>query len=337
MIIYGVLILTALLELILANLFTHIAKKMNIMDKPNERKMHKEPKPRGIGVSFFIVYVIGLLLLHLLGVKTPFVSRYLLWIILGGVIFLLGLLDDIFNLNPYIKFGVQLAVALVFSIFIEKVTFFIKVPAIQITITTLWIVGIMNSFNLLDNMDGLSSGIAFITTLIFALFNFQIGNSSLSILFLLLSAVMIGFLPVNFYPSQCFMGDSGSLFIGYVISTLSVMGVYTSFSRLRHLPVIVPLLILSVPIYDTLSVIYIRLKNKKSIFVGDKNHFSHRLFNLGLSHKNAVLFIYLVTFATGMISLLITKVNWIGALILLAEDLILFILLSILISVGGKK
>ncbi|MCD6579344.1 undecaprenyl/decaprenyl-phosphate alpha-N-acetylglucosaminyl 1-phosphate transferase [bacterium] len=337
MIVYGILIFAALLELILANIFTHTAKKMKIMDKPNERKMHKEAKPRGIGVSFFIVYVIGLLLLHLLGVKIPFISKYLLWIILGGVIFLLGLFDDIFNLNPYIKFGVQLAVALAFSIFIEKVTFFIKVPAIQITITTLWIIGIMNSFNLLDNMDGLSSGIAFITTLIFALFNFQIGNSQLSILFLLLSAVMIGFLPVNFYPAQCFMGDSGSLFIGYVISTLSIMGVYTSFSRLRHLPVIVPLLILSVPIYDTFSVIYIRLKNKKSIFVGDKNHFSHRLFNLGLSHKNAVLFIYLVTFATGMISLLITKVNWLGALILLGEDLILFTLLSILISVKGKK
>ena len=337
MIVYGILIFAALLELILANIFTHTAKKMKIMDKPNERKIHKEAKPRGIGVSFFIVYVIGLLLLHLLGVKIPFISKYLLWIILGGVIFLLGLFDDIFNLNPYIKFGVQLAVALAFSIFIEKVTFFIKVPAIQITITTLWIIGIMNSFNLLDNMDGLSSGIAFITTLIFALFNFQIGNSQLSILFLLLSAVMIGFLPVNFYPAQCFMGDSGSLFIGYVISTLSIMGVYTSFSRLRHLPVIVPLLILSVPIYDTFSVIYIRLKNKKSIFVGDKNHFSHRLFNLGLSHKNAVLFIYLVTFATGMISLLITKVNWLGALILLGEDLILFTLLSILISVKGKK
>ena len=133
------------------------------------------------------------------------------------------------------------------------------------------------------------------------------------------------------------MGDSGSLFIGYTIATLSIMGGYTEISRLTQLPVIIPVIILSVPIYDSLSVIYIRLKKKQALFVGDQNHFSHRLYRLGLSHKNSVLFIYLVTFSTGVSAFLLLLVNWIGAIILLLQDLILFVMLSILISVKREK
>ena len=330
-----ILFSTILLELVAIKIYMPIAKKFNIMDHPNQRKIHTRSKPRGAGITFFISFLIGFLLLnHFLKIDFPF--KITLWLILGGIIYLMGFLDDIFNLNPYLKFFVQIAVAVVFVLFVGKATFFIKIKGIQYIISILWIVGIMNSFNLLDNMDGLSGGIALITTIVFALINYHMNNTPLFYLFILLAAVMIGFLPMNYYPSQVFMGDSGSLFIGYVMATLSIIGVYTEFSRLRHLPAIIPLLLLSVPLYDSFSVMYIRLKNKKSLFVGDKNHFSHRLYNLGLSHKHSVLYIYLVTFATSISSFLLLMVNWKGAIILLLQDITLFVLLSILISKKTK-
>ncbi len=321
------------IEFVLAGLYTKIALKKGIVDHPGERKMHEHSKPRGAGVSFFLVYAAAFLYLTR---GHDFNFNYKLWLILGFVIFLVGFLDDILNLPAGVKLIVQIAVAVIFTLYIGKATLFLKYKWLQMIISVAWIIGIMNSFNLLDNMDGLSGGISLIVCLIFAFINFQLRNE-IYLLYLLLAFIMAGFLPHNFYPSQCFMGDSGSLFIGFVISTLSMIGVYTEFSLLKHLPVLIPVIVLSVPLYDTLSVIYIRIKNKKPIFVGDKNHFSHRLFDLGLSHKDSVLFIYLVTLSTGIGSFLLLRVNWLGALVILAQVLILFVLLSILIKTGRKK
>ncbi|MCK5598220.1 undecaprenyl/decaprenyl-phosphate alpha-N-acetylglucosaminyl 1-phosphate transferase [bacterium] len=332
-----ILILCALVEMILIKVYIQIAYRFKIVDLPGKRKMHTQIKARGAGLTFFPLFIITFLLLSRFAGIPVMNGKMILWFVLGGSVFFMGFLDDLFNLNPYIKLIFQIAVASVFVIFIDKATIFMKMPLLQYGVSIIWIVGIMNSFNLLDNMDGLSSGIALISSLIFAFISYQTGNVPLAYLYLILAFVMLGFLPMNFYPSKVFMGDSGSLFIGYTIATLSIMGGYTEISRLTQLPVIIPVIILSVPIYDSLSVIYIRLKKKQALFVGDQNHFSHRLYRLGLSHKNSVLFIYLVTFSTGVSAFLLLLVNWIGAIILLLQDLILFVMLSILISVKREK
>ena len=257
-----ILIFCALVEMILIKVYIQIAYRFKIVDLPGKRKMHKQMKARGAGITFFPLFIITFLLLSRFAGIPIMNGKMILWFVLGGSVFFMGFLDDLFNLNPYIKLIFQIAVASVFVIFIDKATIFMKMPLLQYGVSIIWIVGIMNSFNLLDNMDGLSSGIALISSLIFAFISYQTGNVPLAYLYLILAFVMLGFLPMNFYPSKVFMGDSGSLFIGYTIATLSIMGGYTEISRLTQLPVIIPVIILSVPIYDSLSVIYIRLKKQ---------------------------------------------------------------------------
>jgi UDP-GlcNAc:undecaprenyl-phosphate GlcNAc-1-phosphate transferase len=204
-------------------------------------------------------------------------------------------------------------------------------------ITIVWIVFLTNSFNLLDNMDGLSCGIAAITSFIFFIIGINQGEYFLALFSITLSSVCVGFLLFNFSPASIFMGDGGSLVIGYLIAVIAVKGVYLKYSLLTRLPVIIPLLVLFVPIYDTLTVIFIRLKLRISIFKADKRHFSHRLVNLGITPKYAVLIIYMATLSTGITATLLPKLVFIDAFIILIHTFMIFGIIAILEWFGYKK
>ena len=185
----------------------------------------------------------------------------------------------------------------------------------------LWIVGVTNSINLMDNMDGLCAGVSAISLFFFSLVTYQLGQQTFMILSMLaLLGAVLGFLWHNFNPARIFMGDAGSMFIGFTLACLIVFSTfYTSQSETTILAIAMPPIILAVPLFDTLTVIAIRIKRGLLIYQADKNHFSHRLVALGMSHRNAVLLIYLVTLCTGIGALLLHQLNFFGGLIVLIQ------------------
>jgi UDP-GlcNAc:undecaprenyl-phosphate GlcNAc-1-phosphate transferase len=201
----------------------------------------------------------------------------------------------------------------------------------------LWITGMANSFNLLDNMDGLSAGVAVISAALLWMMAALQGQVFFGLMLAALAGSASGFLHFNFHPAKCFMGDSGSLFLGYHFGVLTVLGSYVVPGSASHLPVVVPILVLSIPLYDTFSVMFIRWREGRPLFLGDKRHFSHRLVELGLSHRGAVIFIYLVCFGVGCIALLLPYLTLAGSMIVLVQAFIVYSLITILITMARRN
>ena len=199
----------------------------------------------------------------------------------------------------------------------------------------LWVVGITNSFNLLDNMDGLSSGVAVIIALILGVLTIQQGQYFSALVLLTLAGSILGFLFYNFHPSKIFMGDAGSLLIGYTLAALTESSSYVTTKSVSQLPVVVPALVLGVTLFDTFSVMVIRWREKRPLFVGDNSHFSHRLVKLGMSTRQAVIFIYLVTLCVGMSAILIPELNIFGSVIVLVQEGLIFGLITLLMIKGN--
>lgn len=354
-----IFITSFLLSFLLVPLFKRIAVKRGILDYPNERKIHQGFKPLlgglAIYTSFMIVIlanVFGLLLLRsnplfagLLPEMVRQVPRLmmvlpgLMAILAGGsLVVLIGLIDDIRgpDFSYKIKFCGQVAAALILALGGVR-TSFMPTPLLNYLITVLWVVGITNAFNFLDNMDGLSAGVATISSLIFFTVTARQGQFFSALILLVYAGSALGFLPYNFYPSKIFMGDAGSMFLGYVLGALTVISSYVTPKSASLLPVIMPLIILGVPLFDTLSVIYIRLRERRPIYIGDRRHFSHRLVDLGMSQREAVIFIYLVTFCVGITATLLPEVgSWESILILVQAGVILGII-TFLMIVGDRE
>jgi len=312
---------------------------LNIVDIPNKRKVHTKPIPLLGGVAIFAGFA---LTLTLFGANNPIGYHYIkieyIAIFFAALfIHIVGIIDDIKHLSAKSKLFCQIIAAIIVIAGGTHTDLFIHIRWINYIITIFWIVAITNSFNLLDNMDGLSCGITAICSLIFFVIFINQGQYELSALSLALTAATLGFLPFNYSPASIFMGDGGSLLLGFIISVISIKGVYTHHSLLTKLPVMIPLLILFIPIYDTLSVIFIRLKLKISIFTADKRHFSHRLVNLGIKPRYAVLIIYMATISTGITAALLTKLQLIDAIIILIHTIMVFGIIAILEWFGFKK
>jgi UDP-GlcNAc:undecaprenyl-phosphate GlcNAc-1-phosphate transferase len=270
--------------------------------------------------------------LHILVAALP----RLLGLLIGGtVIFILGLIDDIrgVGFSYKIKFVVQAIAALILVVSGTRLEF-LQNDVLNTLVTMLWIVGITNSFNLLDNMDGLSSGIAIITSLILGVLTIQQGQYFSALLLLALAGSALGFLRYNFHPSSIFMGDAGSLFLGYLLAALTVSNSYVTLRSASHLPVIVPVLVLGVPLFDTFSVMVIRWRERRPLFVGDTCHFSHRLRELGMSVRQTVLFIYLVTLCVGVSAIFIPELTLFTSIIVLIQEGLIFGIITLLMIKG---
>ncbi|MGG2063520.1 glycosyltransferase family 4 protein [Bacillus sp. S14(2024)] len=291
-IIYAVL--ASFITVLIATPFViKLAFKIGATDKPNARKVHQRIMPRLGGLAIFIGVVVGCLVSGLY-------EQRIISISVGAVIIIIiGVLDDIYELSAKVKFGGQLVVALLIVKNLQIPVLFIPILGdvdlgwFSYPITVFWIVGITNAINLIDGLDGLSAGISSIVlaTLAYMAATSVTGAGSALILPLALIALAstIGFLFYNFHPAKIFMGDTGALFLGYCISVLSLLGLYKSVTLFSF---IVPIIILGVPIFDTIFAIIRRIVNKKPISAPDKSHLHHRLLALGFSHRTTVLIIY---------------------------------------------
>jgi UDP-GlcNAc:undecaprenyl-phosphate GlcNAc-1-phosphate transferase len=248
---------------------------------------------------------------------------------------IVGLIDDRKALGPYLKLLVQLGAAAAIVIpFTEVRALTTLGPTLSIIITVLWIAGITNAFNFLDNMDGLSAGVAAVCATAFLITAISIEQWFVAATLALLLGALLGFLVFNFPPAKIFMGDSGSLVIGFVLGVLTVRTTYLSpgedFGRGWY-AVFAPVIVLALPLYDLIVVSIIRISRGKSPFVGDTNHFSHRLVARGMSRRTAVLCLYLVTAATSVAAIILPHVrSTFAAVLIFAQTILVLCLVALL-------
>ncbi len=273
-----------------------IALKTDLVITPRKDRWHKKPTPTIGGVAIVFAFVFMFFTVFQFD-KTMFP------IVLGGILmFILGLADDLKGLSPQIKLIGQIAVAALVISF-GTVIEIIPYPAVAIPLTLFWIIAMTNAFNLIDNMDGLSAGIATICALAFFVFSLQQENMPLALCSLMLAGACIGFLFYNFNPARIFMGDCGSMFLGFMFAVLSVAGTWKHASGIV-VTFLVPVIILSIPIFDTAFVTVTRKFNGKPVSQGGRDHLSHRLVSLGISEKRAVLILYAISASCGLLALL---------------------------------
>jgi UDP-GlcNAc:undecaprenyl-phosphate GlcNAc-1-phosphate transferase len=329
-----------------------IALKIGFVDKPGGRKVHTGATPLGGGIAIFAGVAIPLLLaLALLSSVSPDGSgahwnpAYIRGakehtpLALGMIgamllVHLLGLIDDRRSLGPFLKLIVQLAIVSLFVTLFDcraltALDHFGLGRWPSVIVTVLWIAGITNAFNFLDNMDGLSAGVAAVCTTAFLIAALSIQQWFVAAALALLLGSLLGFLCFNFPPATIFMGDSGSLVIGLLLGVLTVRTTYlppnTPWAQGWY-AVFAPVIVMAVPLYDLIVVSLIRICRGKSPFVGDTNHFSHRLLARGMSRRTAVLCIYLITASTSVAAILLPHVRpEFAPLIFVQTILILFV------------
>lgn len=351
-IIYGFALLNSfILSLVLTESFRVIALKLNILDIPYGRKSHKTPTPLLGGAGIYLTFNALILLFFFLYQISPTIReivggtslldflgqgsfKKILGVSIGGaIIFLLGLIDDIFVLKAWTKLlGQVLSASLVVLCGIKIEMFFLSHWFTSFIITVGWIVLITNSLNLLDNMDGLCAGISFICAMAFFFCVQPYDEFLIKFLLMVFAGAVGGFLFHNISPARIFMGDAGSLFCGYFLSTVSVIGTYHLEGTPSRVAILAPVVILSVPLFDTFSVIYLRWKSGHSIFVGDKRHFSHRLVELGMSPRQAVEFIWLVGIIVGISAWFLPMLNLYQSGLVLLQVLGIYILIVLLMN-----
>jgi UDP-GlcNAc:undecaprenyl-phosphate GlcNAc-1-phosphate transferase len=230
------------------------------------------------------------------------VEAKLLALLVGATMaFGVGLLDDVFGSRfpVWAKLGGQIAAAVLLIVAGVQTSLF-PYDWMNQVVTLVWLVGITNAFNLLDNMDGLSAGVALVASSTLLINALLLGEFFISLILLAFMGSLLGFLRYNFQPASVFLGDCGSLFIGYVMASLTLLERYVSNASSTLFPVLMPVVVLAVPITDTATVMWIRFREKRPLYVGDSRHLSHRLVSLGFSRRSAVLFLYLTTFCLGL-------------------------------------
>lgn len=252
----------------------------------------------------------------------------------AAILFVLGLVDDKKHLGPFLKLAVQFAAAFLAAGFADvRVEFFIHNTIITTAISAVWIVLLINVFNFLDNMDGASVGIAAIITGILFTAGVVSGQVFVSGLALVFMGTLGGFLAFNFPPARIFAGDCGSLVVGFFVATLSLKTTYYNVEHGgNYFAVFMPLIALSVPLYDFATVTFLRISQGKSPFVGDTQHFSHRLKKRGLSERQTVLTLYLATLCTGIGAAFLNQLSASGALAVFAQTVMILLIIAIMES-----
>jgi UDP-GlcNAc:undecaprenyl-phosphate GlcNAc-1-phosphate transferase len=292
---------TLLVSAALTPLVKIIAVKTGYVVQPRQDRWHKKPTPLLGGIAIFLSFSASYLLAFGFDRKT-------MPVLIGGfLIFLLGLVDDLKRLNPQVKLIGQITVAAVL-ISLDVVIKIIPYPVIAIPVTFLWIVGITNSFNLLDNMDCLSAGTAAICALALFAFSLSSGDRSVALCSILLAGACAGFLFYNFNPASIFMGDCGSMFLGCTLAAIAIIGTVQHVSGL-FVAVLIPLFILGIPIFDTVFVTFFRKVRGQPVSQGGRDHVSHRLVNMGLSERNAVLVLYVISALFGAGALFYNRIS----------------------------
>ncbi|MGN6547991.1 MAG: MraY family glycosyltransferase [Aureliella sp.] len=353
-------------SLITVGLVRRAAERLGLLDKPGARKVHTTPIPLGGGIGIWAgvvsTFAAGTLAVWLAS-RSPELAERLpdqlgehlagllakvreIWVLIAGgtVLMLLGLADDRRGLPWQLRIAVELAVA-AFCVYFQglQLTAFINLPWLTSVLSVIWIVALINSFNMLDNMDGLSGGVAAIASTMLAIMLLTGTDAAsqqpqlfVAAMLLVLVGALLGFLKHNWPPAKIFMGDAGSYFVGYWIAMATLLATYAGSQGTKPHAVLAPLCVLAIPLYDMLSVIWIRLSEGRSPFEGDKRHFSHRLVDLGMTKKQAVLTIYLATATCSLGALILPRVDLVGAVLVVLSTLCVLALVGVLESVGRK-
>ncbi len=343
---------SAALSVILTSVAGWAARKAGIMDIPSSRKIHRQPIPLLGGLGIFLSFLLtiaagitaarmgllpGTMRIYLPGIEGSI--KKLAAIALGGAIVVaFGLVDDIKGIKPLQKLLLQAIASVILFAEGIRISFFLPTIFHSFVLTVAWLILIMNSFNLMDNMDGLSAGVAFITGAILLVFALQMGHLFIATVLSVFLGSLAGFLFHNLPPARIFMGECGSSFIGFFLAASSILMTFYKYREPQSfLPLFAPLVIFSILFFDTASVIIIRIRRKLPVFKADKNHLSHRLVSLGMSQKQAVLFIYMLTICTGIGALLLKSLDVRGGLLVLAQVFIILNLVGILETVGRSS
>ncbi len=304
-----------------------LARHLGAIDAPGPRKVHATPMPRLGGVAVFAGFTLvvtgGYLLApalveldwlraHVAGPlallrEAHRVEAKLVALLGGGtLVFAVGVLDDVLQARfpVWAKAGGQVLAAWVLVLGDVRVSF-LPLSVLNDLATLVWVVGLTNAFNLLDNLDGVSAGVACVASAILLLNAWVLGEFFISLVLGAFLGALLGFLAFNFHPATVFLGDGGALFIGYVMGSLTLLERYVSHASSSLFPVLMPVLVLALPIIDTTTVVVIRLRERRPIYVGDSRHLAHRLLSLGFSPRATALFLYLATFCLGLGALLL--------------------------------
>ncbi|MHC4606385.1 MAG: MraY family glycosyltransferase [Planctomycetota bacterium] len=357
-----VFVLAFLVSLNAVPRFMRLALRTGLVDRPGPHKIHRDPVPYGggLGVALAVLLVVfggaaaAAARSHFGWPQLPdHVERHIpgvvsrlprLAVLLCGslVILLLGLVDDRHRLGAPTKLFVQTAVALGMALGCERLSLFAEGTLVGdivgTAVTVLWIVGVTNAFNLLDHMDGLSGGVAAVAGLCFFAVAVRTEQWFIAASLAAMIGACAGFLVYNFPPAKVFLGDAGSLFVGFFLASLTVsFTFYDSGASYPFYAYAVPLVVLAVPLFDTSSVVWIRLKERRNPLRADTNHFAHRLTDLGLGRRAAVLVIYALTLLTGASAVLLYDVGPTGALVILGQIGTIFVIITILESWGRRR
>ena len=343
---------STVLGLVLTPLIRIFAGWANIYDRPSDRNIHKRPVPLLGGISIFFAFNITVILGHYFNlslVGDPFLSRWAALLVCQTIILALGSVDDAVHLQPSVKLLFQIIVAVLMILFgfgIGAITNpftgdIVRLGIFSAPFTILWLVGITNALNLIDGLDGLSAGTSFIVSLTIGLIAYINGNAGIVFVTLCLAGSLLGFLPYNFHPAKIFLGDSGSLLLGFILAVISIQG---SSKGPALVGLLAPILALGFPIMETLlSMIRRFLRSiriiddptrngrfrtvpvsKPSIFRADKDHFHHRLLKFGYSQKKAVILLYAICIALSVLAFLVVAIEDLNLTAALAAIIIVF-------------
>ncbi|MCA0385501.1 MAG: undecaprenyl/decaprenyl-phosphate alpha-N-acetylglucosaminyl 1-phosphate transferase [Firmicutes bacterium] len=313
-------IIAGLISFIMTPFVIRIARRFGAVDIPkDDRRMHKTPMCLWGGIAIFTGFFVSMFLFSNIS-TVKLVGLF----IASLIVLVTGMIDDIKPLGAKIKLLMQIVAALVLVFSGYKINYFTDFfgdsGVIQVSnwaalpITVIWIVGVTNTVNLIDGLDGLAAGISAIAAVTLSYIAILNHRYDAAMITLILAGSSIGFLPYNFNPAKIFMGDTGALFLGLVLAAVSVEGALKGATAIT---VVVPILALGVPIFDTAFAILRRLINKRPIMEADKGHLHHRLMSIGLGQKKTVLSMYLISALLGAGAIALLKQNWLHAGVLL--------------------
>lgn len=354
----GVFFCAFLLTHLLMPLVFLIGRKLKIIDNPGIRKIHDKPIVRCGGMAVFFAFwgvifagiifaelfnqgKVSIRVSRLVTINTGFLQAHatLIGLFVGhSLIYVAGFIDDKFN--P--KFGLTgkwvfqfLAASIAVGFGIR--THFFQWDVLNLIVSVIWIVGITNSFNLLDNMNGLSAGVAALCASFLVWVSILQEQYYVALITLALIGTLLAFLLYNFPRAKIFLGDQGSLAIGYILACLTLLESYTDRTSATHLGIFMPLFTLALPIFDTVSVMIIRLYQRRPLFVGDNNHLSHRLVRVGFAQVSAVLILYLLTIIFGINAVILVHAGFFIGILTFVQILIVILIITVLMTYGAKK
>ena len=341
LLIVGEALLVAIaVSFLMCPLVKSFAYKIGAIDVPKDnRRMHKKPVPRLGGLAIFMGFMVSILLF-------ASIDHEMQGILLGAVIIVvLGVVDDMTPLRAYFKFFVQIVAALVavfHGVVIETLSnpnIFSQSPYwnlgwIAIPVTVLWIVGITNAVNLIDGLDGLACGVSTISALTMLVIALLVSESGVAVIMASLVGACLGFMPYNRNPAKMFMGDTGSTFLGYILATISIQGLFKYYAIVSFA---VPFLILGLPMFDTLFAIIRRLAHGQNPMAPDRGHIHHRLIDMGLNQKQAVAALYVVSSILGLSAVVLTASGAVKAMLLMMTLIIVAYIASRVIFPRGAE